>query len=49
VLSTWAQGTTRPELFGLVAASAWWIRENGGSKAITATIDAVSDAAHWWR
>jgi hypothetical protein len=49
VHSSWPPGITRAELFDLVAASAWWIRQHGDERAVAATIDAAFDVSRWWR
>jgi hypothetical protein len=36
----------------IVGAAAWWIRQQGGDPAITATIDTIDtlfDVSRWWR
>jgi hypothetical protein len=40
---------TRAELFEVVGASALWIRDHGGDRAVAETIDAVFDVSRWWR
>jgi hypothetical protein len=40
---------TRTEMFAIVGASAWWIRQQGGDRAVAATIDALFDVSRWWR
>jgi hypothetical protein len=40
---------TRAEMFAIVGASAWWIRQQGGNRAVAATIDAMFDVSRWWR
>lgn len=37
------------ELFEVIGASAWWIRRQGGTGAVRATIDAVLDIVRRWR
>jgi hypothetical protein len=49
VIGAWPSGATRTELFKLVGASAWWIRSQGGSRAVLATVDALFDVVNWWR
>jgi uncharacterized protein (DUF2267 family) len=44
----WPVRISRAELFELVAASAWWIRQHGGTPAIVETVKAVFDVARWW-
>jgi hypothetical protein len=44
----WPVGISRSELFELIAASAWWIRQHGGREAIVETVEAVFDVARWW-
>jgi hypothetical protein len=36
-------------MFAIVGASAWWIRQQGGYRAVAATIDALFDVSRWWR
>jgi hypothetical protein len=43
VLATWRQATTRPDLFKLIGASAWWIHRQGAANAITMTAEAILD------
>ncbi|WP_212992051.1 hypothetical protein [Actinoplanes auranticolor] len=49
VFALWPPIADRAELFTLVGASAWWIKQRGGATAVTATIEAVWDVARWWR
>ena len=37
------------KLFEVIGASAWWVRRQGGKRAVRATIDAVLDVVRRWR
>jgi hypothetical protein len=40
---------TRAEVLAIIGALGWWIRQQGGDKAVSATVDAVFDVTRWWR
>lgn len=47
--AAWPSAATRADLLTYIAASGWWIRHNGGDRAILSTVDAVFDVCRWWR
>lgn len=49
VLAAWRAATVRSDLFTIVAASAWWIRDVGGADGVRETVKAVLDVSSWWR
>lgn len=49
VLDGLPTAATRAELFALVGAAAWWIRREGGDRAVVATVNAAFDVSRWWR
>ncbi|GGM88838.1 hypothetical protein ACFFX1_34030 [Dactylosporangium sucinum] len=49
VLTAWPAATVRADLFTLVAASAWWIRDAAGADGVHETVKAILDVSRWWR
>ncbi|MFV2104663.1 hypothetical protein [Micromonospora sp. LOL_024] len=45
---TWPTGVDRWTLCGLLAASAWWIRRQGGNDAVDELVGALLDVVTWW-
>ena len=48
LLRTWPPGVDRRTLCGLLAASAWWIRRQGGNDAVDELVGALLDVVTWW-
>jgi hypothetical protein len=44
----WRGDLDRASLAELIAASAWWLKENGSDEDIREVADALFDVTEWW-